>query len=65
MSLTSGVTQMLGVVVSMFFVTHLAACFWFLQAKLDGMVPDSWPVRKGLVDEGAVIQYSVGFYWAF
>lgn len=65
LSLTSGVTQILGVFVIMLFTTHLAACFWFLQAKLDNFEPDTWPVRKGLVDEGVMIQYSVAVYWAF
>ena len=65
LALTSGVTQMLGVVVLTVFMTHLSACFWFLQAKLDNFEPDTWPVRKGLVDEGPLIQYSVAVYWAF
>lgn len=65
MSLTSGVTQMLGVVVTVVFLTHVSACFWFLQAKLENFEPETWPVRKGLVDEGMSIQYSVAVYWAF
>ena len=56
---------MLGVVVSVVFLTHVSACFWFLQAKLDNFEPDTWPVRKGLVDEDMLIQYSVAVYWAF
>ena len=63
--MTSGVTQMIGVVVTVVFLTHLAGCFWFLQAKLDDMEPDTWPVRKGLIDEGMMMQYSVAVYWAF
>ena len=63
--MTSGVTQMIGVVVTVVFLTHLAGCFWFLQAKLGDMEPDTWPVRKGLIDEGMMMQYSVAVYWAF
>ena len=56
---------MIGVVVTVVFLTHLAGCFWFLQAKLDDMEPNTWPVRKGLIDEGMMMQYSVAVYWAF
>ena len=65
LSLTSGVQQMLGVVVTVVFLTHLAGCFYFLLAKMDNMEPDTWPVRKGLIDEGMMMQYSVSVYWAF
>lgn len=65
LDMTSGVTQMIGVVVTVVFLTHLAGCFWFLQAKLDDLEPDTWPVRKGLIDEGMMMQYSVAVYWAF
>ena len=29
------------------------------------MGPETWPVRKGLIDEGMMMQYSVAVYWAF
>jgi len=32
-------------------LTHLFACFWFLTGKFNDFVPQSWVVRKELVDE--------------
>ena len=40
-------------------------CFWFLSAKFDDFSPDTWVVRKGIIDESPWYQYLVSSYWAF
>ncbi len=32
-------------------LTHLFACFWFMTSKFDDFNPDTWVVRKKIVDE--------------
>jgi len=51
--MTSGASQMLGVSVSVIFLTHIVACFWFLIAKFDDFNPDTWAVRNSVVDSDA------------
>jgi len=65
LSLTSGATQIMGVCVTVFFMTHIVASFWFFIAKLDDFNPDTWVVRKGVVDDDWKMQYLMAFYWAF
>lgn len=45
-----GVTKMITVAVTVFFLVHLISCFWFMAAKFEDFGPDTWVVRNGLVD---------------
>lgn len=40
--LTPGITTIFTVYASVFFLTHLVGCFWFLLAKLYDFPEDSW-----------------------
>ena len=44
---------------------HLAACFWYFSARLDGFGPDCWVVRYSYIDESIQTKYLVSLYWAF
>jgi len=43
--LAPGITTIMTVFASVFFLTHLVACFWFLLAKLFDFPDDCW-VRR-------------------
>jgi hypothetical protein len=43
---------------------HLAACFWYFTAKLDGFNPDTWVARYGLENDSDADLYMTAFYWA-
>lgn len=43
---------------------HIMACFWFSTWELSSYTPDSWVVRKELVDKGRWSQYLTAVYWA-
>ena len=44
---------------------HLAACFWYFSARLDGFGPDCWVSRYSYIDESVQTKYLVSLYWAF
>jgi hyperpolarization activated cyclic nucleotide-gated potassium channel 1 len=43
---------------------HLASCFWYFSAKLDGFGPETWVVRYGYMDDSDGDKYMAAFYWA-
>ncbi len=43
---------------------HLAACFWYFTAKLDGFGPDTWVVRYDYRNSSDADLYMTAFYWA-
>ena len=45
-------------------ITHLFACFWFLTAKFDDFNPNTWVVRKKLLDSSPGTQYLYALYWS-
>lgn len=44
-------------------VLQVLACVWYLIPFIQGFPIDSWPVREGLVGEGAGIAYLLSMYW--
>ena len=46
------------------FSSHLMACTWFLQARLQNYPLDSWVQKEGLVDKSTSFQYLVSLYWS-
>lgn len=43
---------------------HIATCFWYYSAKLDGFGPDTWVVREGYIDDDMGTVYITSLYWA-
>lgn len=56
---------MLQIVLSILFVNHLMACFWYMQAKLMDFPSSCWVVDEGVLDADNGQKYMVSFYWAF
>lgn len=44
---------------------HLAACFWYFSARIDGFGPDTWVTRYSYLDSSLGTKYLVSIYWAF
>ena len=65
LNISSGMQQLVQIFLSVFFLTHITSCFWFLVAKFDDFNPNTWAVRFQVVDADVSLQYAKGFYWAF
>jgi hypothetical protein len=42
--------RLLSIVGTVIACVHVAACFWYMTAKLSDYDPDSWVVRLGFID---------------
>lgn len=56
---------MVNVLISMFFLVHLMACFWYMAATLEENLHMTWVGGRNLVDDTASYKYWNAFYWAF
>ena len=64
--------KMVMLLVGVFFLIHLFACFWYLSAKFNDFDPNTWVARKGLLgisdfDELYTVRvqkYVESLYWA-
>jgi hypothetical protein len=63
--MNAGIMRMITVTISVFFMVHLIACLWFLQAKFDNFQPETWVVRKNYLEKDPLVQYLASVYWAF
>jgi hyperpolarization activated cyclic nucleotide-gated potassium channel 1 len=52
-------------VVVMFIVVHVMGCTWFYAARVDGFSPESWVVRRDIIDAPLGEKYLTSLYWAF
>ena len=64
-NLNPGISKMIGVSISVFFLVHLMSCLWFLMPKFLDFGPDSWVTRAGMVESDVGAQYLTSMYWAF
>ena len=53
LKMNTGISRMIQVTVTVFFMVHLVSCFWFLTAKFSEFHPDTWVARLGMEDAGA------------
>lgn len=65
LNISVGLIRMVNVLISMFFLVHLMACFWYMAATLEENIHETWVGSKSLIDEGASYKYWNAFYWAF
>jgi CRP-like cAMP-binding protein len=63
--LNTGFVRSLTFVVTLLTVVHIAGCLWFMLARLEGFLPDSWITRSQLLDRSTDEQYIASVYWAF
>ncbi|MEE4247704.1 MAG: ion channel, partial [Kangiellaceae bacterium] len=45
-------------------ILHVAACFWYFIAKVEGFGPDNWVVKRGYKNDSTEDLYLASFYWA-
>jgi len=55
---------MISVCITMAFMVHLVACMFFMIARLNNFVPESWVYRKGIIEESSNLQYLFSVDWA-
>src|SRR5688500_17261709 len=48
LQMNAGISRMIVVTISMFFMVHLMSCFWFLSAKFNDFEYDSWVSLRGI-----------------
>ncbi|CDW89105.1 cation channel family protein [Stylonychia lemnae] len=63
--LNPGYMKMITVTVTVLFLVHLVSCFYFMVATYTDYDPESWVVRKQLIDDTNFAQYITAMYWAF
>ena len=73
--INQGVAKLVGVLLTVLFLIHFIACFWywiadFFQIAYAESVPDDdrenyWLVNQGLEDESNGVKYLAAVYWAF
>lgn len=50
MRMNPGITKMIKVALTVFFLVHLMTCFWYLTAKFQDFPPECWVVKAGLMN---------------
>jgi len=63
MKMNAGMSRMIQVSVTVLFIVHLMACFWFLGAKFEDFHPDTWVARLELTNSHHAHQYLYSCYW--
>jgi hypothetical protein len=46
-------------------LSHIIACLWYFLAKIEGFGPDTWVVRRGIMDESNFMKYLNAMYWTY
>lgn len=64
LNLSAGILRMINVLIGMFFLVHLCACFWHMAATFEEDIWISWVGKMNLVDESPGFKYFNSFYWA-
>ena len=61
----NSVKQIIQIIGTILFITHLTACLWYMQAKMTDFPDDCWVANKDMLYEEPDKLYLVSFYWAF
>lgn len=64
MKVYSGLSRLITALCTALILVHFGACMWFYSARLDEFSPDTWVVRRGVVDDNRSYLYFTSFYWA-
>ena len=62
--MTASMANLMQLVTMLIFITHFFACFFFLQAKWQDFLDDSWVVQEDLIGADISFQYTIAIYWA-
>ena len=65
MHVNQGVGKLITVLISVLFIVHSVACFWYAMAELNDFPDDCWVARLDLLYESTAMKYSFSMYWAF
>lgn len=64
LQVNSRIFKMLRFLLYVLVSVHIAACFWYITARLDHFGPETWVHRLGYAEESAGSKYLASFYWA-
>jgi len=65
LNMSSGILRLVHFGVAVIIGVHVAGCFWYLLAKIEGFTPDTWVVRSRLGDSGNFMLYLNAVYYVF
>jgi CRP-like cAMP-binding protein len=65
LNISVGLIRMLNVLISMIFLVHLMACFWYMAATFEDNIYFTWVGHRDIVDASPNYKYFNAFYWAF
>lgn len=54
--------RMLNAVSAIIVSLHIAACVFYLTARIDGFSPDTWVVRNNYIDNSTFTKYLAAVY---
>ena len=63
--LGNGIIEIITLIISILFINHVVACFWYWQCKLQDFPSASWINGKGMIDAPNHVKYIASYYWAF
>lgn len=63
--ISAAVARMFNIFVLVLFINHIMCCFWYFSARLYDFDPDTWVVRRNLLDEDYLTKYITSYYWGF
>lgn len=65
LNMSLGIMRLVHFAVAVVIGVHVAGCFWFLLAKLEGLTPDTWVVKSRLANSDNFVLYLNSIYWVF
>lgn len=60
----AGMMRLLSIIGTVIVCVHVAACFWYMTAKLSGFNEDTWIMRFKYQNESNGKLYLASLYWA-
>lgn len=63
LKVNANIERLIYFILAFLILNHLAACIWYLIAKLEDFSPDTWVTRLGFQDGDSIDLYIVAFYW--
>ena len=65
LNMNSGILRLVHFAVAVVIGVHVAGCFWYLLAKIEGLTPDTWVVKSNLANSDNFTLYLNSIYWVF
>jgi hypothetical protein len=65
LKINKGSIRLLGFLLIVLVLSHIAACLWFYSARLNQFDHDTWVFRYEMLDKDTMYLYLISLYWSF